>query len=1339
MAGALVGGSIISASLQVLFDRMASHEVLDFFRGRKLSDELLMKLRTAMISVNGLLDDAEEKQITKLTVKCWLDELKDALYEADDLLDGVAYEALRSKLEAGSQNIKNQVCNFLTFRDPFGKEMGVNLENILDRLEYLLKQKDALGLNFKESVGEKPNQMKIPTTSVVDEYGFYGREGDKSTLIDLLISDAANANELEVIPIVGMGGIGKTTIAQHVYNDSRVQEWFDLKAWIYVSEEFNVFKITKDIFEEITSKSSDANSLNKLQLELKTRLRGKKFLLVLDDVWNDKYGDWDILLRPLKAGLRGSRIVVTTRNQNVASIMGTLPTHDLKELSNDDCWLLFAKHAFTDGNFSSYSSLEAIGREIVRKCKGLPLAAKALAGLLRAKGNLKEWEKVLKSSLWNLSNDNILPALRLSYHYLPSHLKGCFAYCAIFPKDYQIPKEKLICLWMAEGFLDQPKGNKEAIELGEEYFQELMSRSFFQQSRRIPRRFVMHDLINDLAKFVSGKFCIRLEDDNTCNVTQKTRYFSYLRTRHDALKRFETIYEAKLLRAFLPVSFLDYWIYEEIDSKVMHDLLPMLERLRVLSLSHYDNIVVLPDSIGKLKHLRYLSFAGTPIKRLPESVCSLYNLQTLILNKCKDLVELPVNMVKLMNLCHLEITDTSLKEMPLHIGKLTKLRKLTDFVLGNQSGSGIKELAELQHLRGKLGLWNLQNVLDARDALQANLKGKKLLEELQFRWDGDTDNSLHHRNVLEQLGPHSNVESLLIVGYGGTRFPDWIGDSSFSNLATLELNGCKHCCFLPPLGQLASLKILSIKAFDEVVTVGHEFYSNSTSMKKLFGSLEILRFERMPQWREWISYGDETFPLLRKLSIKKCPNLTHNLPGHLPSLTILEIEGCQQLEVLLPRAPIMLSIKLVDDNRNFWFGKMSSGLQRLKVERFQYQPFDSLLVQMSGLSTNLDEIEIRNCLALKCFPLELFTKLKTLCISGCPNFESLSSSGGPLGDLTCLNSLVISNCPSLVSFPIGGLAAPNLTQLELRDCLNLKHLPEFMNSLLPSLVGLRLYHCVELVSFPQGGLPSALQLLSIHHCTKLIDGRLRWNLPRLPSLSKFLIGTIQEVESFPEYTLLPSTLTFLTISSYKNLKYLDSEGLQCLTSLRELTIQNCPNLMELPGAVHSLLPCLVKLVIFNCQELESFPAEGLPSKLESLVVQRCNKLIASRMQWGLWRLHSLLNLTIGKDKDVESFPDELLLPATLTSLKIKDFHNLKSLDYRGLQNLSCLRELKIRKCPKVQSLPVEGLPSSLTSLIISGCPMLKQRCQRENGEDWTKISHIPSIEISGVMINEIKH
>uniref|UniRef100_A0A2P2LYQ8 Disease resistance RPP13-like protein 1 n=1 Tax=Rhizophora mucronata TaxID=61149 RepID=A0A2P2LYQ8_RHIMU len=377
MAEQLVGGSFLSAFLQVLFDRMASREVVDFFKSQKLSDQILLllnKLNATMISVNGLLDDAEEKQNTRPSVKRWLDELRDAVYEADDLLDEIAYSALRSKLEAGPQKKmmlsgKGQLQKFLSSYSPFKKGMEkAKLEEILERLEYLVKQKDALGL--REGIGENPSLQKIPTTSLEDASGgVYGRDDDKEAMVKLLLSDDANGNDLEVIPVVGMGGIGKTTLAQLVYNDSRVQEWFDSKAWVCVSEEFKVFNVTKDILKEVTSMTCDAKTPNQLQVELKEKLMGKKLLLVLDDVWNDSYVDWDILQRPLKFLARGSKVIVTTRNESVALVMRPRPIYHLKELTDDNCWFLFAKHAFDDGNYSSYPDLEIYGRDIARKCK----------------------------------------------------------------------------------------------------------------------------------------------------------------------------------------------------------------------------------------------------------------------------------------------------------------------------------------------------------------------------------------------------------------------------------------------------------------------------------------------------------------------------------------------------------------------------------------------------------------------------------------------------------------------------------------------------------------------------------------------------------------------------------------------------------------------------------------------------------------------------------------------------------------------------------------------------------------------------------------------------------
>jgi hypothetical protein len=322
---------------------------------------------------------------------------------------------------------------------------------------------------------------------------------------------------------------------------------------------------------------------------------GKKFLLVLDDVWNENYANWEVLSGPFKSGAQGSTVIVTTRNDSVASVMRTVPTHYLNRLPEEDCWSLFAKHSFLNGKFDAHSELEVIGRQIVKKCDGLPLAVKAIGGLLRSKLDVDEWEKILKSELWDspIDNTNILPALRLSYKYLSSHLKRCFAYCSIFPKGYAFEKDHLILLWMAEGLLQELK-NKTMEAVGNEYFLAFVSRSLFQQSSDGKSCFVMHDLVNDLAKCVYGQFIFTLEADYSQKIVNKMRHLSYFRTRFDNFKKFEALYEVKRLRTFLPLEFSI--VDNNLTKKVPHDLLPKQRYLRVLSLSHYENVTNLPDT-----------------------------------------------------------------------------------------------------------------------------------------------------------------------------------------------------------------------------------------------------------------------------------------------------------------------------------------------------------------------------------------------------------------------------------------------------------------------------------------------------------------------------------------------------------------------------------------------------------------------------------------------------------------------------------------------------------------------------------------------------------------------
>jgi len=661
----------LSPLLQVFYEKMVSGEFVGFFRQQKLSDELLNKLKTTFLTLNAVFEDAEELQVTeKPAMKKWLDELKDAIYDAEDVLEEIATEALLSELDAEFQAPASKVrkLSSSTFRNSSVKEIELKIKKVLERLGTLAQQIDHLGLRV--GVGRKLSE-RLPTTSLVEESDICGRNDEKEAIIKMLLSDDARGNEMGVIAIVGMGGIGKTTLAQSVYNNDKVKEHFNIDAWVCVSEEFDVFKVTKTILEAVTSSIYDIKDLNQLQLRLKECLMGKRFLLVLDDVWNETYDHWETLCKPFKYGAQGSKVIVTTRSDRVVSIARAM-SHRLMELPEEDCWSLFAKHAFHDGNSNAHGELEVTGRKIIKKCGGLPLAVKTIGALLRSKPDVDEWDKILRSELWDLSIDeigNILPALRLSYKYLPSHLKRCFAYSSIFPKDYAFKKGQLILLWMAEGFLQQPK-NKTMEEVGNEYFLTLESRSLFQKSSDDKSRFIMHDLVSDLAKSISGNFIIRLEGDCSRDIVNNTRHMSYFSEQNfHSLNKFETLDKAKRLRTFLHFDMRSFKcpIYY-LTKKVVHDLLPTLRCLRVLSLSNYHNIIELPDAIGKFKYLRYLDISFTNVKILPDSISNLCNLQTLILLNCEKLASLPRDMQKLVSLRHLDLIGTSIKEMPIQLG-----------------------------------------------------------------------------------------------------------------------------------------------------------------------------------------------------------------------------------------------------------------------------------------------------------------------------------------------------------------------------------------------------------------------------------------------------------------------------------------------------------------------------------------------------------------------------------------------------------------------------------------------------------------------------------------------
>ncbi|XP_027922356.1 putative disease resistance RPP13-like protein 1 [Vigna unguiculata] len=375
MAAELVGGALLSAFLQVAFDRLASPQVLDFFRGRKLDEKLLSKLHITLHSINSLADDAEQKQFRDPYVKAWLLAVNDAVFDSEVLLDSIDYELIKCNVEAESapQSLTSKVSNFFdsTFRS-FNKKINSGMREVTEKLEYLAKQKGALGLKKYSYSGDGPDSkvpQKLPSSSLVVESVIYGRDADKEIIFNWLTSETDNHNHLSILSIVDMGGLGKTTLAQHVYNDPKIDDAkFDIKAWVCVSDHFDVLTVTKTILESITDKKDDSGNLNMVHKNLKEKLSVKKFLLVLDDVWNEKREEWEVVQTPLNYGAPGSRILVTTRAEKVASNMRS-KVHHLKQLEKDECWKVFKKHALKDDDLELNDEKKKIGRSIVENAK----------------------------------------------------------------------------------------------------------------------------------------------------------------------------------------------------------------------------------------------------------------------------------------------------------------------------------------------------------------------------------------------------------------------------------------------------------------------------------------------------------------------------------------------------------------------------------------------------------------------------------------------------------------------------------------------------------------------------------------------------------------------------------------------------------------------------------------------------------------------------------------------------------------------------------------------------------------------------------------------------------
>ncbi|KAL3748959.1 hypothetical protein ACJRO7_010104 [Eucalyptus globulus] len=1355
-----IGEILLSACLQVLFEKLASLGLRYAQReGAPPFSEfsiLFNKWEKMLVTINAVLADAEDKQLSnKGPVKLWLDDVRDLAYDMEDLLDEFAIEATQAKLKAESSTSRGMQKWMFPLTSQYKSSISnpnlgslvskAEVQKISDKLEEIVNRKAHLSLIENAMNRSDYTDKRLPSSSL-PEPRFFGREKEEAEIFELLTGEAEKVDTtLSIVPIVGMGGIGKTALAQRLYNDVKVSSCFEMRAWVCVSDVFNVHDITKTILRSITEMSNEGEDLNRLQVKLKDSLSRKKFLVVLDDVWNENYIEWTALLKPFEAGAKGSKIIITTRNYTVVSITGAL-SYPLKELSLNNCTSLLAFHALKTTNFEKHPNLETIGKKIAEKCKGSPLAAKVLGGLLRDKGNPDQWEAILNNKMWDLptrENDEVIRVLKLSYVHLPSYVKRCFVYCAIFPKDYEIERDELVHLWIAEGFLDGGRSKDNILKWGQAHFDELVSKSFLQQSSVNASKFSMHDLLNDLAKSIAGGTCFNFEyelaDNEDVASPEKVRYASFTSPWSVSSKCIGAYHRMKVLRSLILLCNNESCQFI-ISNKVLYDLLTKLKYLRVFSLSHCT-ITEVPDCVGDSKYLRYLNFSYTNIERLPESIGSLCKLQALILKGCRELSLLPQGITKLVNLQFLDIRDTrSLKEMPLSISNLKNLMILSKFVIGSDKGSQLKELKNLPHLQGELFISELQKVKEVREAIDANLIGKRGLSNLFLHWGenfGNLRNGKHETLVLHYLRPHINLEHLSISHYGGARFPSWLDGPSYSKIVSLCLRDCPNVTSLPPLGQLPSLRELSLEGLHAVSTIGPEFYGG----KRHFSSLTTLKLEEMLAWKDWSRYAggqeDVTFSCLQHLVVRGCHSLVGTLPGRLDLLKKLEIYSSPHLNssTNVVCLPSLCELSLEDCNEEI-----------LKI-------FVNL--------TSLTVLRIENLAELVCFDhgfTSYLVKLKKLYVRRCDKLNYLWQNGNEMQILACLQSVAINSCPQFTSFVArdGEMELScNLGKMELRNCTSLEKHPSKMYTLrhlninnCPKIVGL----IVSQDDPSSNNLISQLEFLTIGECDSLIS--FPFVKSGLASLKELTTRKCEELESLKEISIfkcknlvsLPrclhmlSRLTHLSLYECSALEIDDFPPLPI--TLVELVLESLPKMKSLPKEWHHLTS-LRQLHISGCENIKCLPEGGLPPNLRWFYIRECENMKQPVKEWGLPMLTSLKCLTIdGSSMEGVWFPSEednkdawsLLCPSSLTSLGICNMRNVERLS-SGLRNhLSSLQVLYISHCPKLRDLPEDGLPPSLQRLQIYRCENLKDRCSKHTSDYWPLILEIPFVYVDDVHI-----